>query len=560
MGNGYPSLALAWNATNTLILGRLRRDRLAGRPPRPTPPPRRRSAPRATAARDRPRPHLPEVSHDLGQPHPTARGHARRARHRRPGDLPAQREHGGRRERLRADPRQDLRRRHAVRGPRRRPAGRRRATPCTTGQPLFVIDSASLQYDVKNGFAAPATEATQIDDEGRLVVLATGDGIVTDIAAPSAAPSSSRPPSWRPCSARTRCTCRRSTRSRRRSTRGWRTTPPVTVVLPNQRTITAHVSEVQVETVAGEAQAVMTVTRCRAQGRRAERARVRRHAGDGRAAPAQRRGGDADRDSVKSLPRRDSSDDDRRDRAHDRGPPAAHDRRRRSADRRPARPSRRRGRGARDRRAVVGRRPAPAGDDGAGSAPARTSSGPPDADACRRSTPRRSSRRSRPRRSPRSTRCASRTAWCRPPTAGTAAWCSATSRSRCSPSRCRSALTDSGFTLGLPAPTVDAKTIIAPHVPAVTVDAGAASAQVSAADPVSVTIELLDASGAVLGHVVLAEGSPFVSFTAAQDVTLSSTVTGGAFEPGDDGARDRRRRDLAVGPRRRRRPTAARRR
>jgi endoglucanase Acf2 len=70
----------------------------------------------------------------------------------------------------------------------------------------------------------------------------------------------------------------------------------------------------------------------------------------------------------------------------------------------------------------------------------------------------------------------------------------------------------------------------------VTVDAGATSAQVSAADPVSVTIELLDASGAVLGHVVLAEGSPFVSFTAEQDVTLSSAVTGGSFTASGDGA------------------------
>ncbi len=97
-------------------------------------------------------------------------------------------------------------------------------------------------------------------------------------------------------------------------------------------------------------------------------------------------------------------------------------------------------------------------------------------------------------------------------------------------------LTDSGFTLGLPAPTVDAKVIMAPHVPAVTVDAGAASAQVSAADPVSVTIDLLDASGAVLGKVVLAAGSPFVSFTAVQDMTVSSAVTGGSFAPGAEGA------------------------
>jgi len=97
-------------------------------------------------------------------------------------------------------------------------------------------------------------------------------------------------------------------------------------------------------------------------------------------------------------------------------------------------------------------------------------------------------------------------------------------------------LTEQGFTLGLPTPVVSEKAIVAPHVPAVTVDAGAASAQISAADPVSVTVDLLDASGAVLGHVVVAEGSPFVSFTAEQDVTLSSAVTGGEFAASSDGA------------------------
>jgi len=97
-------------------------------------------------------------------------------------------------------------------------------------------------------------------------------------------------------------------------------------------------------------------------------------------------------------------------------------------------------------------------------------------------------------------------------------------------------LTDSGFTLGLPKPVVSEKAVVAPHLPAVTVDAGAASARVSAADPVSVTVDLVDQSGAVLGHVVLAEGSPFVSFTAEKDVTLTSAVTGGSFAAGSDGA------------------------
>ncbi|WP_034620748.1 glycosyl hydrolase [Cellulomonas sp. URHE0023] len=90
------------------------------------------------------------------------------------------------------------------------------------------------------------------------------------------------------------------------------------------------------------------------------------------------------------------------------------------------------------------------------------------------------------------------------------------------------ALTDSGFTIGLPDPTVTEKTIAAPHVPALTVDVGAASAQVTEADPVSVTVALLDGSGSTLGHVVIAEGSPFVSFTAATDVT--ARTTGGSFK------------------------------
>jgi endoglucanase Acf2 len=93
-------------------------------------------------------------------------------------------------------------------------------------------------------------------------------------------------------------------------------------------------------------------------------------------------------------------------------------------------------------------------------------------------------------------------------------------------------LTESGFTIGLPTPTVTDKTIAAPHVPAVTVDLGAASARISAADPVSVTVELLDGSGAVLGRVVIAEGSPFVSFTAARDVSVR---TDGALTATPDG-------------------------
>jgi len=102
-------------------------------------------------------------------------------------------------------------------------------------------------------------------------------------------------------------------------------------------------------------------------------------------------------------------------------------------------------------------------------------------------------------------------------------------------------LTGPGFTLGLPQPVASAKTVAAPHVVALTVDVGAAGYAVTAADPVAVTIALLDDDGEVLGHVALAEGSPVVTFTAARDVTvrtdgaLSATPDGPATARGDVG-------------------------
>ena len=86
------------------------------------------------------------------------------------------------------------------------------------------------------------------------------------------------------------------------------------------------------------------------------------------------------------------------------------------------------------------------------------------------------------------------------------------------------ALTADGFSLGLPKPVVSEKAIVGPHLPAVTVGAGARSARVSAYDAVTVTIELLDAGGGVIGRVVIAEGSPFVSFTAVKDADLTLAV------------------------------------
>lgn len=95
------------------------------------------------------------------------------------------------------------------------------------------------------------------------------------------------------------------------------------------------------------------------------------------------------------------------------------------------------------------------------------------------------------------------------------------------------ALSGGGFQLGSPTPTATDKVIAGPHVPAVTVDVGAASSQVVAGDPVSVTVALLDAGGARLGRVVLAEGSPFASFTADRAVHMQAGAdfTGGGPAP-----------------------------
>jgi endoglucanase Acf2 len=81
-------------------------------------------------------------------------------------------------------------------------------------------------------------------------------------------------------------------------------------------------------------------------------------------------------------------------------------------------------------------------------------------------------------------------------------------------------LTDRGFSFGLPAVTSGANTISGGYTPSITVDAGAASSMITAYDDVSVTIDERNAAGKSVGSTVIAEGSPLVSFTAAQRVGL----------------------------------------
>ena len=84
--------------------------------------------------------------------------------------------------------------------------------------------------------------------------------------------------------------------------------------------------------------------------------------------------------------------------------------------------------------------------------------------------------------------------------------------------------TAGGFAVGLPTPQTSEKAIVGPALEDVSLDVGASSFEVSAYDTASVTLTMLDASGESLGTVVLVEGSPFVTYTAAVDQDVSLLV------------------------------------
>ena len=96
------------------------------------------------------------------------------------------------------------------------------------------------------------------------------------------------------------------------------------------------------------------------------------------------------------------------------------------------------------------------------------------------------------------------------------------------------ALTENGVAFGRPTVTTTAKNIAGGFKPDVRVDLGAASTVVSGYDAVSVTLESRDADGRVLGHTVVAQGSPYVTYTAAASGEITSalpfTAAGGHFE------------------------------
>ena len=127
------------------------------------------------------------------------------------------------------------------------------------GDPLFVIDSASLQFDMKNGLAKPATEATRVDDHDRLVLLATEAGTVTKVDAERGTFVQSATELAVVQRAKSLYVQAEYTLTANEYARVAEDAH-ATVELPNHQTITAKVDKVNVETVAGQAQAVVTLT------------------------------------------------------------------------------------------------------------------------------------------------------------------------------------------------------------------------------------------------------------------------------------------------------------
>jgi endoglucanase Acf2 len=87
--------------------------------------------------------------------------------------------------------------------------------------------------------------------------------------------------------------------------------------------------------------------------------------------------------------------------------------------------------------------------------------------------------------------------------------------------------TDQGFVFGLPHVTSSRHTISGPASADIDVNVGAYGYRIAAHDLASVTIEFQNEIGRVLGRAVLAEGVPYVSYTAeiAHDVTLSEAFS-----------------------------------
>ncbi|HOC13539.1 MAG TPA: glycosyl hydrolase [Propionicimonas sp.] len=93
------------------------------------------------------------------------------------------------------------------------------------------------------------------------------------------------------------------------------------------------------------------------------------------------------------------------------------------------------------------------------------------------------------------------------------------------------ALTDDGFAFGLPVVKPTETTIFGGHAAQVSVAVGAKTSVVTSDDPSVVIVEQRDAEGAAIGHATIAQGSPFVSWTATKAAKL--TIPSGFADVGN---------------------------
>jgi multidrug resistance efflux pump len=126
------------------------------------------------------------------------------------------------------------------------------------GDPLFVVDSTALERDLSLETVSTAGASTEIDEDDNLVVLATDDGTVTDVTATEGTFVSAADHLATVQREGTLYVQAEYTLSAKEYAR----VPDdaaVTIVLPNTATVTGHVDRIEAATVAGEAQAVVTV-------------------------------------------------------------------------------------------------------------------------------------------------------------------------------------------------------------------------------------------------------------------------------------------------------------
>ncbi|MBD8057819.1 efflux RND transporter periplasmic adaptor subunit [Cellulomonas sp. JH27-2] len=126
----------------------------------------------------------------------------------------------------------------------------------TEGEALFTIDAAALHEKYFDKASIP--ETTHLDSDGRLVVTASGPGTVTALAATQGTFVQSAADLATVERADTLYVQAEYTLSAKEYARVG-DDAKVTIELPNQRTLAGHVDRVQVTTVDGQAQAVLTV-------------------------------------------------------------------------------------------------------------------------------------------------------------------------------------------------------------------------------------------------------------------------------------------------------------